>query len=204
MWVLIKEHLLSIHCHLGFTLSCIGVFFKDFLRPVSNAMRCLSRTQIEWLSPREAPSLIRLLDQWRNTQNNEQGEIREERSINYFCLAQLSDSFSQAASSPALERMLISVILCIVEPRLLWFLVFPFLYMDFSPSLCPSPLAVCFAVVFSIIIDHFVREWKMQFMHHTAYTQTTPLWLAGLALCGWNSLRQKKSLCINLVLWMTV
>lgn len=199
MWVLIKEHLLSIHCHLGFTLSClgIGVFFKDFLRPVSNAMRCLSRAQIEWLPPQEAPSLIALLDQWRNTQNNEQGEIREERSINYFCLAQLSDSFSQAGSSPALERLLLSVIPCVLlnqgsSDSSLLFLSSAWLSLLLSVLL--SPVAVWFAVVYSIIIDHFVREWKMQFMHHTAYTQTTPLWLAGLALHCWNFLGQKKSL----------
>lgn len=199
IWILIKEHLLSIHCHLGFTLSClgIGVFFKDFLRLVSNVMRSLSRAQIEWLPPREAPSLIALLDQLRNTQNNEQGEIREERSINYFCLAQLSDSFSQAGSSPALERLLLSVIPCVLlnqgsSDSSLLFLssAWPSLLL----SVLLSPLAVWFAVVYSIIIDHFVREWKMQFMHHTAYTQTTPLWLAGLALRCWNFLRQKKSL----------
>lgn len=133
---------------MGFTLSClgIGVFFKDFLRPVSNAMRCLSPAQIECLSPREAPSLIALLDQRRNTQNNEQGEIREERSINYFCLVQLSDSFS-----PALEQLLLSVIHCALlnngsSDSSLLFLSSAWL------SLLLSPLAVCFAVVYTPLL----------------------------------------------------
>lgn len=157
-------------------------------------MRCLSPAQIERLPPREAPSLIALLDQRRNTQNNEQGEISEEHSINYFCLVQLSDSFSPALGALRLwndcSSQLFPVYCWTTAPPIPHCYSFPL--HGFSPSLSSGCL-FC-SGVYSIIIDHFVWEWKMQFMHHTAYTQTTPLCLAGLALRCWNFIRQKNSL----------
>lgn len=88
---------------------------------------------------------------------------------NYFCLRH---------SLTALERLLLlSYSLCIVEPgssdSSLLFQSSLWLFLLLSVFICP--LAVCFAVVYSIIIDHFGKECNSCIIQHIHMQH----------LCGW-------------------
>ncbi len=130
---------------------------------------------------------------WTNgetTKDNEQCE-KEEYSIHYFCLAPLSDSSLQLWNDCSSE---VFTVHCWTKAPLIphCYSCPPRGFFSFSLSFCP--LAVCFAVVYFIIIDDFVKDWKMHHAH------TTHLWLAGLTLrcCSFLSDKAKHTL---LLLW---